>query len=200
MKSAPRVPIGSVLSLPILSTSILLLLCSSFAFGQSDVLYDNGADPGNIGYQPVNLGYSTTNSFVISGDGPVILTKIVLYLYDADDLNKPLRLEMKLTKEAFGDVIAQGQYGLTLLAPPVDNHFLFETWQVGLFPNLYLQPGTYYLQLQNVESQFATFVYWGQSNGMSLAYTEKLADADNIIQPVGSEAFQIYGHPYRKPP
>jgi len=157
-------------------------------------LYDNGPD-GNIGYYHVNFGSAVSNSFVLAQ--PATITNVTLTLYDVDDRNQPERLTWKITTEPLGGtVLASGLAPLISLQPPYITQFLFFAWDLSFdLPSLDLPAGTYYLQIQDVLTQWGTWAFWAQSSdGTSQGYYEAVGpSSDATARVVPSESFSLYG-------
>ena len=157
-------------------------------------LYDNGPD-GNVGYYHVNFGSAAANSFVLQQ--PATLSGVVLTLYSVDDRNHPLHLKWTITTEAFGaDVKGSGFVNLSILQPPYLTSFLFFAWKEGfVLPNLNLPAGTYYLQIQDVVTQWDTWAFWAQSSdGSSQGFYRAISqNGSGIVSLVPSETFSVLG-------
>ncbi len=158
------------------------------------VLYNNGPD-GNVGYYRVNLGAVVTNSFALPRAATV--TNANLTLYAVDDRNPPQQLKWSITTQPLGGrVMGEGFSYLTLLGDPYITRFQFFAWEVGFpIPNLALPPGTYYLQIEDVRTRWATYAFWSQSSdGASEAIYEPIgAHGAGGISQVPSESFSLMG-------
>ena len=131
---------------------------------QRRTLYNNGPD-GDVGYYHVNFGAVVTDSFALSQ--PATISKTILTFYDVDDRNRPLHLKWSITSEPLGGtVLGTGVADLTILQPPYLTQFLFFAWMTSFpIPNLNLPAGTYYLQIQDVVTQWDSDAFWAQANG-----------------------------------
>jgi hypothetical protein len=171
----------------------IIALLAAPAIAQQ-TLYDNGPD-GDVGYYHVNFGSAVSNSFELSQAATI--TSVILTLYDVDDRNIPQHLKWTITTEPFGgDVKGSGFVGLNRLQPPYLTKFLFFAWQMSFpVPNLALPPGTYYLQIQDVVTQWDTWAFWAQSaGGNSQGYYEAVGqNGGGMISPVASETFVLSG-------
>jgi len=178
----------------ILTAVILPLLFAATAVGQQ-TLYNNGPD-GDVGYYHVNFGSVVTNSFELSQAATI--SSVILTLYDVDDRNVPQYLKWTVTTEPLGgDVKGSGFVGLNRLQPPYLTKFLFFAWQMSFsVPDLALPPGTYYLQIQDVVTQWDTWAFWAQSAaGSSQAYYEAVGqNGAGMVSPVASETFVLLGN------
>jgi hypothetical protein len=157
-------------------------------------LYDNGPD-GDIGYYHVNFGSAVANSFVLTQ--PATVTEAILTLYSVDDLNHPQHLKWTITTEPFGgDVKGTGFVNLSSLQGPYITKFLFFAWKEGIaIPHLSLPAGTYYLQIQDVVTQWDTWAFWAQSSGgISQSYYEAVGqNGTGTVSVVPSETFSVLG-------
>jgi hypothetical protein len=157
-------------------------------------LYDNGPD-GDIGYYHVNFGAAVSNSFMLPQ--PAQVASVTLTLYDVDDRNQPEQLKWKITTEPLGGaMLASGFAPLTVLRPPYLTQFLFFAWDVSFaIPGLNLAAGTYYLQIQDVVTQWDTWAFWAESSdGASQGYYQSVGPiGDAIVSPVPSESFSVLG-------
>ena len=175
-----------------LSLALVALLAAPAVAQQT--LYNNGAD-GDVGYYAVNFGSAVTNSFELSQAATI--TNVVLTLYDVDDRNLPQHLKWTITTEPFGgEVKGSGFAELSRLQPPYLTKFLFFAWQMSFsVPHVALPPGTYYLQIQDVVTQWDTWAFWAQSaGGSSQGYYQAVGqNGAGTISPVASETFVISG-------
>src|SRR5271166_4913103 len=145
-----------------LAAVCILLVLALPLFGQT-VLYDNGPDA-DTGYYRINFGATTIDSFDLS-EGAT-LSNVTLTIYDVDDRNIPKYATWIITTApAGGTVLGGGLVGLSRLEDPYLTKFLFFAWKVGFqIPNLTLPPGTYYIQVQNVVTQWGTWAFWAVSS------------------------------------
>ena len=176
----------------IMRTLLLILLAAGVARAQ--VLYSNGTDPGTYSWQ-INFGYAVTDSFVLSGTSHV--DQVVLSVWDVDDLNNPMTSSWKITTEPFGgQVVASGTSFLGLVQPCVQNRRLFCQWEMSININATLPGGTYWLQVDNMQTKFGSDAFWGQSSGPSHAYLSAGPNAaSNAVRAIPSESFQVLGTP-----
>jgi hypothetical protein len=157
-------------------------------------LYNNGPD-GDVGYYHVNFGSAVANSFVLTQ--PAMLTGVTLTLYSVDDSNHPQHLKWTITTEAFGGAVkGSGFVDLSLLGSAYLTKFLFYAWEEGFaLPNLDLPAGTYYLQIQDVVTQWDTWAFWAQSSdGNSQGYYRAISqNGAGTVSLVPSETFSVLG-------
>lgn len=159
-----------------------------------ETLYNNGPD-GDVGYYHVNFGAVVTDSFALSQ--PATISKTILTFYDVDDRNRPLHLKWSITSEPLGGtVLGTGVADLTILQPPYLTQFLFFAWMTSFpIPNLNLPAGTYYLQIQDVVTQWDSDAFWAQANGgASQSFYEAIGQSGaGTVSPMPSESFEILG-------
>lgn len=181
---------GSARAWGMLATLILL---AASGFGQT-TLYDNGPD-GDNGYYHVNFGSAVANSFALQQ--PATLTGVILTLYAVDDRNHPLHLKWTITTAPFGgEVKGTGFVNLSILQPPYLTNFLFFAWKEGFtIPSVNLPAGTYYLQIQDVVTQWDTWAFWAQSSGGSSqgSYEAIGQNGTGTVSLVPSETFSVLG-------
>ncbi len=190
----PALPCPRSLSLKaqFAGVSCLLLLSALPLLGQT-VLYDDGADQDD-GYYQVNFGAATADSFVLSREATI--TNVALTIYAVDDRNDPERLKWTISTEPFGgQIVGRGFVLLARLQAPYETRFLFFGWRMG-FPidHLHLQPGTYWLQIEDVRTRWETFAFWAQSSGSSEAYHVQVDPSGyEMVTPAASESFAVLG-------
>jgi len=171
-----------------------LLLFVVPMYGQA-VLYNNGPDA-EVGYYRINFGATTIDSFELSEEAT--LSNVTLTIYDVDDRNIPKYLLWTITtKPSGGTVLGSGFVGLSRLQDPYLTKFLFFAWKVGFeIPKLTIPGGTYYIQLQDVVTQWNSQAFWAVSSGPSLAYHGEVGPSESAaaqLAPVASESFAILG-------
>jgi hypothetical protein len=161
-------------------------------------LYDNGSDPGgscNCPYFSVNFGYGVTDSFTLAR--PAQLTALELDVYTVNDENDPYAADWAITSEPFGGTVyaSAHQQHLALLGSPWYTRSGFLAFPEGLsLPAVQLQPGTYWIQLDRVNTRWHTYAFWPESlTGTSTGYQAVLPSDQGPITPIASEAFQIWG-------
>ena len=174
--------------------AIVCILLALPLCGQT-VLYDNGPDA-EVGYYGINFGATTIDSFQLSEEAT--LSNFTLTIYDVDDRNVPKYATWIIrTSPAGGTVLGSGSVGLSGLQDPYLTKFLFFAWKMGFqIPQLTLPPGTYYLQIQNVVTQWGTYAFWAVSLGPSSAYYAGVGPnvyASRQLAPVASESFAVLG-------
>lgn len=172
-------------------TVAFVLVATGFS---QTTLYNNGPD-GDIGYYHVNFGSAVANSFILTQAATV--TGARLTLYSVDDSNHPQHLKWTITTEPFGGAVkGSGFVNLSLLGSGYLTKFLFYAWEEGFaLPNLNLPAGTYYLQIQDVVTQWDTWAFWAQSSdGSSQGYYRAVSqNGAGTVSLVPSETFSVLG-------
>lgn len=170
----------------------LLLILFAAGTARAQVLYSNGTDPGLYSWQ-INFGYAVTNSFVLSG--PAHVDQVLLSIWDVDDLNNPMTSAWKMTTEPFGgQVVATGNSFLGLVQACQTNRRLYCQWEMSLYIDANLPAGTYWLQVDNVQTKFGTDAFWGQSGGPSRAFLSAGPNpSSTAVRDIPSESFQVMG-------
>jgi len=172
---------------------VMLVLAASCSAQQ--LLYSNGDDNGT-GAWAINNGYMVTNSFVL--DRPAHLTSVVLSIWDADHLNYPVRVSWRITSEPFGQPVLQGE-GRTnfslLQSCEYVRYFLYCRWLEQVNLNVLLPAGTYWLEMERLDTRFNSWGFWAQSQGPSQAYQTLAPQVTQParLSPIPSEAFELYG-------
>ncbi len=174
------------------SARCLLLILFAAGVARADTLYSNGPDPGLYSWQ-INFGYAVSNSFVLNRASHI--DQITLSIWDVDDLNNPMTAGWKITTQPFGgQIVASGNSFLGLVASCQQNRSLFCQWEMAIYINANLPAGTYWLQVDDVETKFNTDAFWGQSSGPSHAYLYSGPNSSNTaVRAIPSESFEVLG-------
>lgn len=175
-----------------LAALILLAISVSPAVAQNDV-YDNGPTDGQTWAYFINFGFVTSDSFNYTdpnncgwGGEPCPLDGVVfaVWLYPGDVLQSA---EVSITSSEFGGTTYFDQTVSFTQSGCFSNDMSFNVCtETGSFPNLYLNSGTYWLNLQNAQVNNGDPVYWDQNAGPSLA-------SNNSVGTIPSESFTILG-------
>lgn len=172
---------------------ILLVLLSFAGLASAEVLYSNGYDPGLASWK-VNHGYAVTNSFVLQSSSQI--SDVAFSVWDVNDLNTPRLAQWSITTEPFGGtVVAHGSGFMGLISRCQETHTFMCQWEMELHINSVVLPaGTYWLQVDDLETKFVTWAFWGQSNaGVSQAYQKYGTRGDSQIEAIPSESFVVLG-------
>jgi hypothetical protein len=167
-------------------------------------LYDNGPDPGGscrCPYFAVNFGYGVTDSFTLAH--PAQLTQLKFDVYTVNDENDPYAADWAITSEPFGGTVyaSADRQTLTLFENPWYTRSGYIAFPESLqLPEVQLQPGTYWIQLESVRTPWDTWAFWPKSLlAPSRAYQAILPRTQSPITPIASEVFQIWGTTEQSP-
>jgi len=163
-----------------------LLLALLFTPAMADEVYDNGPTNGNVYAWTINFGFAVSDTFYISNrfesiDG--LAFAVWLFPGDAN-----LSAEVSITSAEFGGTTYFDQVLNFSQGSCFGNAFGFnvctETADLGNEHDL--DPGTYWLNLQNASVNTGDPVYWDENSGPALA-------SENSIGTIPSESFTILG-------
>ena len=152
--------------------------------GASPPSYSNGPIDGNTSAWTINFGFVVADSF--PGDGGQISSlSFGAWLFPGDTLSS---VEVSITSSPFGgttyfdrvlNVAQEGcfgnQYGFNVCTEVSES-----------FNGPTLQPGTYWVNLQNASVSSGDPVYWDENSGPSLA-------EENSVGTIPSESFSVEG-------
>ena len=162
----------------------LLQLCLAAVPALADTIYDNGPINGSSDGWTVNFGFIVSNTFTVGNGGATVSgLDFGAWIFPGDVL---LTIEVSITDAEFGghtfldDVVnisqtncVVNQYGFNLCT------------DVASFPGVHLDPGTYWLNLQNGVVNDDP-IYWDENSGPSQA-------SQNSVGTIPSEAFTLLG-------
>ena len=175
-------------------TSLLLAMVAAPAVAQTDV-YDNGPTDGRTYAWTINLGYIVSDSFNYVNEGgcyPYYSCSInglsfAAWLFPGDTLQS---VEVSITSEEFGGTTYFDQTVNFFQSDCVRTYYNGEPFdlcnETGNFQRVYLNTGTYWLNLQNAIVDTGDPVYWDQNSGPSQA-------SENTVGTVPSESFTLLG-------
>ena len=159
----------------------LVLTLSSFA--QNNV-YDNGPTNGTVDAWTINFGFIVSDTFTLGTQSDVNGLNFAAWLFPGDVLESA---ELSITSSEFGGttffdgVVNFSQSNCT------SNQFGFNVCQEnGSFNSVNLNPGTYWLNLQNAVVNTGDPVYWDENGGPSSA-------SENSLGTIPSESFTVLG-------
>lgn len=148
-------------------------------------LYDNGPTDGEDFAWTINFGFAVADSFSVSQSNSTVNgMNFATWLFPGDTLES---VELSLTSSPFGGTVFFDQ----VVSPSSNNcesngsGFNICTESASL-PNLALNPGTYWVNLQNAVVNSGDPIYWDQNSGPSLA-------VQNSVGTIPSESFTILG-------
>ncbi len=175
-----------------LLTLVVLVLAAIPAVPQNDV-YDNGPTDGQDWAYVINFGYVTSDSFSYNnpnscgwGGQPCPINGVVFsaWLYPGDALQSA---EVSITSSEYGGTTYFDQIVSFTQSSCFSNDMGFNVCtESSSFPDVYLNSGTYWLNLQNAQSTIGDPVYWDMNSGPSLA-------SSSSVGTIPSESFTILG-------
>ena len=168
-------------SLCLISAIFFVLTLSSFA--QIDV-YDNGPTNGTVDAWTINFGFIVSDTFTLGSQTEVNGLTFAAWLFPGDILNSA---EVSITSSEFGGTtFFDGTVNFTQ-SNCVSNQLGFNVCnEAGTFNSVNLNPGTYWLNLQNAVVNTGDPVYWDENNGPSIA-------SENSLGTIPSESFTVLG-------
>ncbi len=172
-----------------LSTILLFGLLVTPCLGQQD-LYDNGPTNGNEDAWTLNFGYEVSNTFTMpSCDFGCTVNGLVFaaWLLPGDVLESA---EVSITSDEFGGTSYFDQAVSFTQSNCVLNNSSYGSYDVcietGSLGVGNLNPGNYWLNIQNAVVNNGDPVYWDENSGPSQA-------SESAIGTVPSESFTIVG-------
>lgn len=166
----------------ILSFALMLTLSAVPALGQwSTTLYDNGPINGTIDAWTINYGYAVSDSFSLWTSATITGFQFGVWAYPSD------------TPQTVDFAIGTSPFGGTFTTVPLQSEFLYNNqygYDIDLETvsnlNIFLEPGEYWLTLQNAVTTQGQPLYWDENSGASQAQESSLGT-------IPSESFQILG-------
>ena len=164
---------------------VLLLLSFTAAplLAQSDI-YDNGPTNGTTDGWTINFGFTVSDTFTVYGYNPVNGLDFAAWLLPGDVLQSA---EVSITSMEFGGTTYfDGVVNFTQ-SSCVNNQYGYDVCtESGSFADVYLNAGTYWLNLQNATVNTGDPVYWDENSGPSQA-------SENSVGTIPSESFTVLG-------
>ena len=161
-----------------------VLVCMAAAPAVADTLYDNGPINGTTDAWTINFGFVVSNTFEVPNGGDVAVRGLAFgaWLFPGDVLQSA---EVSVTDSEFGgDTFFDGVVNFSQ-SGCIGNQYGYNVCtETGSFPDTFLAPGTYWLNLQNASVNTGDPIYWDENSGPSLA-------SENSVGTVPSEAFTI---------
>ncbi len=172
--------------------TLILVAVTVPAAAQNDV-YDNGPIDGQDYGWMVNYGLVTSNSFYFNnsnncgfwGNDPCSVNGVsfAVWMFPGDVLYSA---EVSITSSEYGGTTFFDQTVSFTQSGCFSNGSFNICTETGSFPDLYLNTGTYWLNLQNAVDGLDWPVYWDQNSGPSLA-------SNTSVGTIPSESFTILG-------
>jgi hypothetical protein len=179
-------PIMKRIVLAVLILGLIGAVAAVPAFADS-TLYSNS---GNGSYTFEAWSPSISDSFTLSQDSTVTGVNLILWFLPADS---PTSVTWQIDS-SFTDFDSSTslESGTSAVVSPIlegNAYGYYPVYQVSIaIPSLALDAGTYWLELDGINSKNANGGFWNQSGGSSIAY-------DDYPDFISSESFQILGTP-----
>jgi hypothetical protein len=163
--------------------AVLVVAASAVPAKADTLVYDNGPINGTINAWTINFGFAVSDSFTV-GAGINNLTSVTvgIWAFPGDSL---ANVNWLIGTSFFGADVSSGVSNSTNVFQ-YTNGFGFDLYESTFSITGAVAPGTYYLTLQNANSQFGNPIYWDENDGPSLAM-------ENSVGPIGSQSFQVFG-------
>ena len=160
----------------------LLALCLAVvpAVAQND-LYDNGPINGTVLGWTINFGFAVSDQFTVGGEAVVNTIQFGAWLFPGDTLTSA---EVSITSSEFGGTSFFDQSVNFTASGCFSNGTFNVCAETGSFSGVFLNAGSYWLNLSNAVSAAGNPVYWDQNSGPSLA-------SESSIGTIPSESFTI---------
>jgi PEP-CTERM motif len=201
----------SLLQIRIASFCLLTILClmlASIPASAQATLYDNGPINGNADTWQVNFGYVVSDSFTLSGipnDNHLdarVNSELENFTAGVWELpgDKALTVDWSITsQENGGTVFGSGTANVTDTFISVNEYGYNIDKLTASGLNVTLDPGTYWLNLQNAATATGDPIYWDENSGVGCGGSDGHgADcpsqaSESALGTVPAEAFTIQG-------
>src|SRR3984957_15733704 len=162
----------------------LLALCLAVvpAVAQTD-LYDNGPINGTVLGWTINFGFAVSDQFRLASAQEVNAIQFGAWLFPGDTLTSA---EVSITSSEFGGTSFFDQSVNFTASGCFSNGSFNVCAETGSFSGVFLNAGSYWLNLSNAVSAAGNPVYWDQNSGPSLA-------SESSVGTIPSESFTILG-------
>jgi hypothetical protein len=162
---------------------LLFIVAAIPAAAQSD-LYDNGPTNGTTDAWSINFGFIVSNSFTMPWTNQVDGLSFAAWLFPGDILQSA---EVSITSSEFGGTTYfDGIVNFTQSNCEGNQYGFNVCTESGYFSGVFLNSGTYWLNLQNAIVNTGDPVYWDENSGPSQA-------SENSIGTIPSESFTVLG-------
>ncbi len=166
----------------LLLVAAMCLTLGSFAIAND--LYDNGPINGNTDAWTINFGYAVSDTFTVSDYyTPITGVSFAAWLFPGDTLTSA---EVSITSQEFGGTTYFDQLVNFTQGSCFGNNFGYNVCEESGAINVTVNPGTYWLTLQNATVASGNPVYWDENSGPSLA-------SESSLGTIPSEAFTVFG-------
>jgi hypothetical protein len=166
-----------------LAAMLMLGTASVPALAQND-LYDDGPTNGTTDAWTINFGFVTSDSFTLTSNSTVNGLNFAAWLEPGDVLESA---EVSFTSMEGGGTTFFDQTVNFTQSGCAANQLGFNVCnEVGSFPGVAMNAGTYWLNVGNAVVNTGDPVYWDENSGPS-------SSSNNSVGVIGSESFTILG-------
>lgn len=155
----------------------------------AQVIYSSGPTNANWNAWTINFGFVVSDKFTVqTSDTPITGASFAMWLFPGDTLTSA---DLSITSQENGGTsyfdqtvnfaqsgCATNQYGYNVCTETTN------------FNSVFLNAGSYWINLQNAEVPSGDPVYWDQNNGPNVNLN---AASENSVGSIPSETFTIYG-------
>jgi len=159
---------------------------------QGNDIYDNGPINGNTDAWTINFGFIVSDTITVSGEASVTGMSFGAWLFPGDTLTSA---EVSITSSPNGGTSYFDQYVNFSQADCTANQFGYNvcTETSASFSSV-LQPGTYWVNLQNASVPSGDPMYWDENSGVGCTSSGCPSQADeNNVGTIPSESFTMLG-------
>ena len=161
---------------------------------QSGPIYDNGPINGNTDAWTINFGYVVSDTITIVDATSVTGMNFGAWLFSGDTLESA---EISITSEPNGGTVYFDQfvYNFTQTGCALNQYgYNVCTEASGSFNSPTLQPGTYWVNLQNASVPSGDPVYWDENSGVGCGSSGCPSQAyETAVGTIPSESFTMLG-------
>ena len=175
----------------LLFTCVILLA----ALAAADDVYNNGPINGTVDAWTINFGFFVSDTFTVSTPNtPITGLSFGAWLFPGDVLQS---VEVSMTSDVLGGTTYFDQVLNFTQSGCSENQFGFNVCtETGIFSGPTLEPGTYWLNLQNAVVNNGDPVYWDENSGIGCTSKgcPSVAETDciqNYIGCIPSESFTL---------
>ena len=157
----------------------------------ADTAYSNGPINGNLYAWTINFGFAVSDTFTLTDFNSLTGLAFGAWLFPGDTLQS---VEVSITSDEFGGTTYFDQFVNVTQSGCNTNQFGYSVCtETGNFDLPFMNPGTYWVNLQNASVPSGDPVYWDENFGgpASHALGQSLA-SENTLGTIPSEAFSIF--------
>jgi hypothetical protein len=169
---------------------------------EAGVIYDNGPANGTIDAWTINFGYAVADSFSLAAASILTGASFTLWNLPGD---ATATVDWSIVENpTAGPILAFGTASVSQ-ALQFTNDFGYDVNVVSIaLPNIVLDPGRYWFELQNASVSNGDSAYWDMNGGPSQIWESEFGynpDPSDVAPGLGSasDAFQILGIPIPEP-